>query len=213
MHCADHGAAACSWIEPISREVFVVFLRVIGGILLLAGIAALGFDLWQYVQSAGQGTGLPSGRRWRALVPPQPRHAEPDPGGDATLCPAGALGLRAAHRPALAGMLSCSGFQGWFFWRWDRSGGADVRWFAVQQLAHGAAKQRYVLVARQPVVAVLHQRDPHVLARQTLRDALAGPPGHVGVAHSVQQAHGAGRDGWFRRSSRCLRPSSIRWRV
>ena len=32
----------------------MVFLRVIGGILLLAGIAALGFDLWQYVQGAGQ---------------------------------------------------------------------------------------------------------------------------------------------------------------
>jgi hypothetical protein len=39
----------------------VVFLRVLGGILLLAGIAALGFDLWQYVQGLGQGTGQGQG--------------------------------------------------------------------------------------------------------------------------------------------------------
>ena len=37
------------------------------------------------------------------------------------------------------------------------------------------------------------QRDPDILARQTLRDALAGPPGHVGVAHAVEQTHRAGQ--------------------
>jgi hypothetical protein len=42
--------------------VFVVFLRVTGGILLLAGIAALGFDLWQHVQSTGQGMGQSTGQ-------------------------------------------------------------------------------------------------------------------------------------------------------
>ena len=61
VHCTDRRVAACSWREPISREVFVVFLRVIGGILLLAGMAALGFDLWQYVQSTGQGMGAGTG--------------------------------------------------------------------------------------------------------------------------------------------------------
>jgi hypothetical protein len=54
----------------------VVFLRVGGGILLLAGIAALGFDLWQYVQStglnAGQGQGFhlaAAGELWYRLSP------------------------------------------------------------------------------------------------------------------------------------------------
>ena len=72
VHCTDRGAAACSWKEPISREVFVVFLRVIGGILLLAGIAALGFDLWQYVQGTGQGQSFhltAAGELWYRLSP------------------------------------------------------------------------------------------------------------------------------------------------
>ncbi|KJB93858.1 signal peptide protein [Skermanella aerolata KACC 11604] len=42
--------------------MFVVFLRVTGAILLLAGMAALGFDLWQYVQSSGQGMGQSTGQ-------------------------------------------------------------------------------------------------------------------------------------------------------
>jgi hypothetical protein len=54
--------------------VFVVFLRVTGGILLLAGIAALGFDLWQYVQSSGQEMGqgfhlAAAGELWYRLSP------------------------------------------------------------------------------------------------------------------------------------------------
>jgi hypothetical protein len=50
--------------------VFVVFLRVIGVILLLAGLAALGFDLWQYVQSGGQGFHLAAaGELWFRLSP------------------------------------------------------------------------------------------------------------------------------------------------
>jgi hypothetical protein len=66
----DHGAAACSWAEPISREVFVVLLRLIGGILLLAAIAALGFDLWQYAQGAGQSIHLAAaGELWYRLSP------------------------------------------------------------------------------------------------------------------------------------------------
>jgi hypothetical protein len=72
VHCTDLGAIACSREEPASREVFVVFLRVIGGILLLAGIAALGVDLWQYVQGAGQGQGLhlaAAGELWYRLSP------------------------------------------------------------------------------------------------------------------------------------------------
>ena len=51
----------------------MVFLRVTGGILLLAGMAALGFDLWQYVQGAGQqGRGLhltAAGELWYRLSP------------------------------------------------------------------------------------------------------------------------------------------------
>ena len=48
----------------------MVFLRVIGGILLLAGMAALGFDLWQYVQSTGQGFHLAAaGELWYRLSP------------------------------------------------------------------------------------------------------------------------------------------------
>jgi hypothetical protein len=46
----------------------VVFLRVIGGILLLAGIAALGFDLWQYVQGAGFHLAA-AGELWYRLSP------------------------------------------------------------------------------------------------------------------------------------------------
>ena len=54
----------------------MVFLRVIGGILLLAGIAVLGFDLWQYVQSVGQNAGqgqgfhlAAAGELWYRLSP------------------------------------------------------------------------------------------------------------------------------------------------
>jgi hypothetical protein len=50
----------------------VVFLRILGGILLLAGIAALGFDLWQYVQGMGQGQGFhlaAAGELWYRLSP------------------------------------------------------------------------------------------------------------------------------------------------
>ena len=50
----------------------MVFLRVVGGILLLAGIAALGFDLWQYVQGADQGQGfhlVAAGELWYRLSP------------------------------------------------------------------------------------------------------------------------------------------------
>jgi hypothetical protein len=54
----------------------VVFLRVTGGILLLAGIAALGFDLWQYVQFASQNAGqgqsfhlAAAGELWYRLSP------------------------------------------------------------------------------------------------------------------------------------------------
>jgi hypothetical protein len=50
----------------------VVFLRILGGILLLAGIAALGFDLWQYAQNAGQGQGFhlaAAGELWYRLSP------------------------------------------------------------------------------------------------------------------------------------------------
>jgi len=52
----------------------VVFLRVIGGILLVAGLAALGFDLWQYAQGVGQsqGQGLhlaAAGELWYRLSP------------------------------------------------------------------------------------------------------------------------------------------------
>jgi hypothetical protein len=49
----------------------VVFLRVLGGILVLAGIAALGFDLWQYAQ-VGQGQGFhlaAAGELWYRLSP------------------------------------------------------------------------------------------------------------------------------------------------
>ena len=54
----------------------MVFLRVIGGILLLAGIAVLGFDLWQYVQVMGQNAGQgqsfhlgAAGELWYRLSP------------------------------------------------------------------------------------------------------------------------------------------------
>ena len=50
----------------------MVFLRVVGGILLLAGIAALGFDLWQYVQGMSQGQGFhlaAAGELWYRLSP------------------------------------------------------------------------------------------------------------------------------------------------
>ena len=48
----------------------MVFLRVVGGILLLAGIAALGFDLWQYAQSTGQGFHpVAAGELWYRLSP------------------------------------------------------------------------------------------------------------------------------------------------
>jgi hypothetical protein len=50
----------------------VVFLRVTAGILLLSGMAALGFDLWQYVQGMGQGTGFhlaAAGELWYRLSP------------------------------------------------------------------------------------------------------------------------------------------------
>jgi hypothetical protein len=68
------GASHVLEAAPISREVFVVFLRVIGGILLFAGIAVLGFDLWQYVQGMSQGTGqgfrlAAAGELWYRLSP------------------------------------------------------------------------------------------------------------------------------------------------
>ena len=48
----------------------MVFLRVTGGILLLAGITALGFDLWQYAQGAGQSIHLAAaGELWYRLSP------------------------------------------------------------------------------------------------------------------------------------------------
>ncbi|WP_158047434.1 hypothetical protein [Skermanella pratensis] len=50
----------------------MVVLRVIGGVLLLAGLAALGWDLWQWSGMAAAGGGLhlsAAGELWYRLHP------------------------------------------------------------------------------------------------------------------------------------------------
>ena len=56
---------------------------------------------------------------------------------------------------------------------------------------HGCLQQRNIRRPRQPVVAILDQRHPHIIACQPLRDLEAVFPWHHIIALAVEQMDGA----------------------